>query len=65
MPEELRRLMIEFSYPNHRMRTPSVLVPGASGEIGHGLINQLARTGLGCALGREGSFYCFSPNDLQ
>ena len=27
------------------MRTPSVLVTGASGEIGHGLINQLARTG--------------------
>jgi hypothetical protein len=30
---------------NHQMRTPSVLVTGASGEIGHGLINQLARTG--------------------
>jgi len=27
------------------MRTPSVLVTGANGEIGHGLINQLARTG--------------------
>ena len=27
------------------MRTPSVLVTGASGEIGHGLINQLSRTG--------------------
>src|SRR5882762_7504726 len=27
------------------MRTASVLVTGASGEIGHGLINQLARTG--------------------
>src|SRR5471032_3689508 len=27
------------------MRTPSVLVTGASGEIGHGLIDQLARTG--------------------
>src|SRR3954452_12801988 len=27
------------------MRTASVLVTGASGEIGHGLINQLAQTG--------------------
>jgi len=27
------------------MRTPSVLVTGANGEIGHGLIHQLARTG--------------------
>src|SRR5215467_11122478 len=27
------------------MRTPSVLVTGANGEIGHGLINQVARTG--------------------
>src|ERR1700756_165315 len=30
---------------NRLMRTPSVLVTGASGEIGHGLIHQLAATG--------------------